>query len=88
MRKKFVSAAKRVGVDLFEFAVPEIKQVVSGWQNIKTAAKKVERQTLTEQLGSGSRKMSASRVILTKSAKQISRVGETFLQTFLTNLVE
>ena len=71
--KYIVPAAKRVCADLLEYAVPEIAEVVSGRKNIMTAAKSVERQTLREQLGSGSRKGSSSRVIPTKSAKQISR---------------
>ena len=73
LRKNIVPAAKRVGADLLEFVLPEIAEVVSGRKNIKTAAKSVGRQTLRKQLGSGSRKRSASRVIPTKSAKQISR---------------
>ena len=74
LRKYIVPAAKRVGADLLEFAVPEFAEVVSGRKNIKTAAKSVGRQTLRKQLGAGSRKKwSASRVIPTKSAKQISR---------------
>ena len=55
LRKYIVPAAKRVGADLLEFAVPEIAEVVSGRKNFKTAAKSVGRQTLRKQLGSGSR---------------------------------
>ena len=80
LRKYIVPAAKRVCADLFEFAVPEIAEVVSGRKNFKTAAKSVGRQTLRKQLGEGSRRMtgsskkrSSSRVIPTISAKQISR---------------
>ena len=80
LRKNIVPAAKRVGADLLEFAVPEIAEVVSGRKNIKTAAKSVGRQTLRKQLDEGSRrrtggnrKRSASRVIPTKSAKPFSR---------------
>ena len=74
LRKYIVPAAKRVGADLLEFAVPEIADVVSGGKNFKTAAKSVGRKTLRKQLGEGSRrKRKASRVIPTKSAKQISR---------------
>ena len=73
LRKNIIPAAKRVGADLLEFAVPEIAEVVSGRKNIKTAAKSVGRQTVRKQLGSGSRKRTASRVIPKKSAKQISR---------------
>ena len=89
LRKYIVPAAKRVGADLLESAVPEIAEVVCGRNNFKTAAKRVGKQTLRKQLGEGSRrrngavgvrqgdsrKMSASRVIPTKSAKQISRSG-------------
>ena len=65
----------------------EIAEVVSGRKSLKTAAKSVGRQTLRRQLGEGNRrrkvaigvrqggsgKSSASRVIPTKDAKQISR---------------
>ena len=51
LRKYIVPAAKRVGADLFEFAVPEIAEVVSGRKNLKTAAKGVGKQTLKKQLG-------------------------------------
>ena len=40
-RKHIVPAAKCVGADLLEFAVPEIAEVVSGRKNFKTAAKSV-----------------------------------------------
>ena len=84
LRKYIVPAAKRVGADLLEIAVPEIAEVVSGRKNFKTAAKSVGRQTLRKQLGEGSRrrkgavgggsrKRSASRFIPTISAKQTSR---------------
>ena len=80
LRKYIVPAAKRVGADLLEFAVPEIAEIVMGRKNIKTAAKSVRRQTLRKQLSEGSRKRtggsrkrSASRVVPTETAKQISR---------------
>ena len=81
LRKYIVPAAKSVGADLLEFAVPEISEVVSGRKNIKTARKSVGRQTLRKQLGSGGRNRKgaigvrqASRFIPTKSAKQVSRL--------------
>ena len=70
LRKYIVPAAKRVGA---EFAVQQNAEFVSRRKNIKTAANSVGRQTFRKQLGSGSRKLSASRVIPTKSAKEISR---------------
>ena len=77
LRKYVVPAAKRVGADLLEFAVPEIAEVVSGRKNIKTAAKSVGIQTLRKQLGEGShRQMRGSKqrkIIPTKSTKQFSR---------------
>ena len=39
LRKYFVPAAKRVGANLLEFAVPENAEVVSGRWIFKTAAK-------------------------------------------------
>ena len=56
LRKYIVPAAKRVGADLLEIAVPEIADVVSGRKKFETAAKSVETQTLRKQLGSGSSK--------------------------------
>ena len=70
LRKDIVPAAKCVGADLLEFALPEIAEVSSDRKIFMTAAK---RQTLRKQLGSGSRRRTASRVIPIKSAKQISR---------------
>ena len=46
LRKYINPAAKRVGADLFEFAVPEIADVGSGRKKFNTAAKNVGRQTL------------------------------------------
>ena len=46
LRKYIVPAARRIGADMLEFAVPEIADVVSGKKNIKSAAKNVGRQTL------------------------------------------
>ena len=73
LRKYIVPAAKRVGADLLDFAVPEIAEHVIGRKKINTAAKSVGTQTLRKQSVSGSRKRSASRVIPTKSAKQTSQ---------------
>ena len=73
LRKYIVPAAKRVVADLLEVAVPEIAEVVSGRKNFKTAAKSVGKQTLKKQLGEGSRKKTASKIIPTKSTKQIKR---------------
>ena len=80
LRKYVVPAAKRIGADMLEFAVPEIAEVVSGRKNFKTAAKSVGKKTLRKQLGQGEgsrrwtgRKRTASRIIPTKSTKQSSR---------------
>ena len=78
LRKYVVPAAKRIGADMLEFAVPEIAAVVSGRKNFKTAAKSVGKKTLRKQLGEGegSRRRTARkqrRIIPTKSTKQSSR---------------
>ena len=76
LRKYVVPAAKRVGADLLEFAVPEIAEVVSGRKNFKTAAKNVGGQTLRKPLGEGSHKQirghKQRKIIPTKSTKQSS----------------
>ena len=69
LTKYIVPAAKRVGADLLEFAVPEVAEVVRGNKNFKTAAKSVGRQTLRKQLGSGKQKRS----IPVKKLKRSSR---------------
>ena len=58
LRKNIVPAAKRVGADLLEFAVPEVADVVSGEKKFKNAAKSVGKQTLRKQRGSGKQKRS------------------------------
>ena len=77
--KCILLAAKRVGADLLEFAVPEIADVVSGRNNIKTAAKSVGRQTRRNQLGSSCTKRSTSRFTPKYSAKQSNRSRRDFL---------
>ena len=73
LRKYIDPAAKRVGADLLEFAASEIGEVNIGIKSVKSAAKSVGKQTLKKQLGQGSRKRTASRIIPTKSTKQSSR---------------
>ena len=73
LRKYIFPAAKRVGADLLDFAVPGIAEVVNGRKNFKTAAKSVGKQALKKQLVEGGRKRTASRIIPTKSTKQSSR---------------
>ena len=86
LRKYVFPAAKRIGADMLEFAVPEIGEVVSGRKNFKTAAKSVGKKTLKKQLGEGegSRRRKGTegvrqasrkhrRIIPTKSTKQSSR---------------
>lgn len=74
LKKYIVPAAKRVGADMLEFAVPEVADVVRGKKNFKAAAKNVGRRTLKKQLGSGSRKTTIKRrVIPSKTTKGYSR---------------
>ena len=73
LRKYIVPAAKRVGVDLLEFAVPEIGEFIGGRKSFKWAAKSLGKQTLKKPLREGSRKSTGSRIFPTKSTKQSSR---------------
>ena len=70
LRKYVVPAAKRIGAETLEFATPEIGEVISGRKSFKTAAKTVGKQTMKNQLGSGSKQR---RIIPTKPTKQSSR---------------
>ena len=63
------SCKHSVGVDLLEFAVPEVVDVVSGKKTVKTAAKSVGRQTLGKWIGDGKQKRS----IPVKNLKRSSR---------------
>ena len=69
VKKFIVPAARRVGTDLLEYAVPEVADVVSGKTNFKSAVGNVGKQTLRKQLGAGRRR----KVIPAKSTKQSSR---------------
>ena len=75
LHKNVVPAAKRIGADMLEFAVPEIGEVFSGRKSFKTAAKSVGKKTLKKQLREGSRRGGSKqrRIIPTKSTKQSSR---------------
>ena len=88
LRKYIVPAAKLVGSNLLEFAVPGNAEVVSGTKNFNTAAKSVGRQTLRKQLvvvtGKGVRAESFHENLQNKSIVR----KKTFLQTFLINHVE
>ena len=88
LRKYIGPAAKRVGADLLEFAVPDIAEVVSGRKNIKTSAKSVGRQTLRKQLGSGTKKGVRAESFQQNQQNKSDGRRETFLQTFLINHVE
>ena len=48
-----VPAAKRVGAESLNFAMPEIADIVMGRKTVKTAAKSVRSQTLSKQNGIG-----------------------------------
>ena len=85
LRKYVVPAAKRVGADLLEFAVPEIAEVVSGRKNFKSAAKSVGKKTLKKLLGEGKNRGESFQQNLLNNP-----VGreETFLQIFLVEHVK
>ena len=85
LRKYVVPAAKRIGADLLEFAVPEIAEVVSGRKNFKTAAKSVGKKTLKNNwVKVKNRGESFQQNLLNNPAGR----EETFLQTFLVEHVE
>ena len=88
LRKYIVPAAKRAGADLLEFAVPEIAEVVSGRKNFETAGKSVGKQNLKKQLGEGAGKRLQAESIQQNLLNNPVGREETFLQTFLVDLVK
>ena len=70
LRKYVIPAAKRIGADMLEFAVPKIGEVFTGRKSFMTAARSVGKKTLKKQLGSCSEQR---RIIPTKCTKQSSR---------------
>ena len=56
VKKFIVPAARRVGADLLEYAVPEMAEVISGKKNLKSAVTSVDKKTLRKQLGGGSKR--------------------------------
>ena len=75
IKKCIVPAAKRIGADSFEFAAPEIGEVVSGRKKLKTFTKDVGSKTVRKQLGGGKKKFKrrTRRAISRKSSSKISR---------------
>ena len=71
-RKYVVPAAKRIGVDMLEFAAPEIGEVLSGRKTFKTTVKTVGKKTLKKQLGEGNHSKQRT-IIPTNSTNQSSR---------------
>ena len=80
VKKFIVPAARRVGADLLEYAVPEMAEVISGKKNLKSAVTSVGKKTLRKQLGGGSKR--TRRFIPTKSTNINSRSRRDFSQTF------
>ena len=60
-----------MGADLKDFAAPENAEFVSGGRSFKSAAKCVGKQTLRNQLRSGSKQRT---VIATRATKQAGRL--------------
>ena len=86
--KYIIPAAKLVGADWLEFAVPEIGDVLTDRKNFKTAANSVARQTLTKQLVVvAGKEVQAESFQENMQNKPVGR-EKTFLQTFLINHVE
>ena len=88
LRKYIVPAAKRVGADLLEFAVPEIAEVVSGRKNFKTAAESVGKRTLKKNWVKGAGKGLQAESIQQNLLNNPVGREETFLQTFLVDHVK
>ena len=100
LRKYVVPAAKRIGADMLEFAVPEIGEVIIGKKSFQTAAKSVGKQTLKKLLGEGSRRRKGAvdgrelaegsllkGACVRQGGKGVTNRGESFQQNLLNNPV-
>ena len=88
LRKYVVRAAKRVGADLLEFAVPKIAEVVSGRKTFQTVAKSVGKQTLKKHLGEGTGKALQAESFQQNLLNNPVGREKTFLQTLLVDHVK
>ena len=86
--KNFDSGGKRVTADLFEHAVPEIAEVVSGGNKFRTAAKCQGRWNLRKEIGSRSKKEQRAKIFQENLKSEPVCREEAFLQTFLFNHFE
>ena len=65
--KKYVfSAAKKIGRDVIESAIPEIGVVISGQTSIKKEIKKYAKSTIRKQVGGGIKKRKNTRQSITR----------------------
>ena len=83
LRKYIVPAARRVGTDLLEFAVPEVAEVVSGRKKFNTTAKGAGRQSLGKQSGSGSSKKNCEQSHSNKICKTNQSVANRHFYKYL-----
>ena len=85
MRKHIVPAAKRVGADLLDFAMPEVNDAVKG-KNFNNASKSVGRQTLRKQLEGGKQKRSSPIKKLKGSSRSRRFIFTNFEKYLMTDL--
>ena len=71
VKKFIVPAARRVGADLLEYAVPEMAEVIIGKKKFKIGCNKCWQKDVEKQLGGGSKR--TRRFIPTKSTNINSR---------------
>ena len=87
LRKYCVPAAKRVGADLLEFAVPEIAEVVSGRRILRRLQRVWESELWKSNWVKGAGKGVRADSFQQNQQNKSVRREETFLQTFLINHV-
>ena len=61
LKKYVLPAAKNIGRDVIESAIPEIGGVLSGQTSIKRAVKKTAKSTIRKQVGGGMKKRKNTR---------------------------
>ena len=87
LKKYVLPAAKKIGRDVIESAIPEIGGVLSGQTSIKKAGKKTAKSTIRKEVGGGMKKRKNTRqsIVRQKIRKDfLKNLDLSFSQTNIT----
>ena len=73
LKNYVLPAAKRIGRDLIEAAIPEVIDVIAGKTTAKSALKRTARKTATKQLGGGQKRKGVTKRKPVSRSKKINQ---------------